>query len=74
MTRLSRLTLTFRRDGTVDAVFVRTARNRRRHNIHGLFNDDGWFQWGETRDILAENVCTMERIRTILDERGARDE
>jgi|GEM_PF-2676610 hypothetical protein len=72
MTRLSRLTLTFRADGAVDAVFIRKGRARRRHEIRARFDCYGWQQWNETRDILSDNVCTMERIRAILDEEGIR--
>jgi hypothetical protein len=69
-TKLHRLTLTFHSDGSVDAMFVRKGPARRRHEIHGRFDDDGWWQWGEPCGILAENVCTMTRIRAILDEEG----
>lgn len=67
-TKLYRVSLTFRSDGAVDAVFVRKGRKRRRHEIHARFDAYGWQQWGEVRAILADNVCTMTRIRAILDE------
>lgn len=70
-TTLHRLTLTFRSDGTVDAVFVRKGCKRRHHEIHARFNQYGWQQWGEPHYILGDNVCTMTRIRDILDEEGA---
>ena len=69
-TKLHRLTLTFRADGSVDAVFVRKGRNRRRHEIRACFSEYGWEQWGEPSDILGDNVCTMARIKAILDEQG----
>ena len=65
-TKLHRLTLTFRADGSVDAVFVRKGRYRSRHEIHAFLYEDGWQQWGEPREILAQNVCVVERIRDIL--------
>lgn len=70
-TTLYRLSLTFRADGAVDAVFIRKGRARRRHEIRARFDEYGWRQWGEVRDILADNVCTMTRIRAILDEKDA---
>jgi hypothetical protein len=69
-TKLHRVTLTFRTDGAVDAVFVRKGRYRRRHEIHARFDQYGWQQWGEPHDILGDNVCTITRIRAILDEEG----
>ena len=65
-TSLHRLSLTFRADGAVDAVFIRKGRMRRRHQIHAFFDEGGWQQWGEPQDILADNVCLMERILGIL--------
>jgi hypothetical protein len=62
------LTLTFRSDGAVDAVFVRKGRERRHYKIHARFDDDGWRQWGESHSIIADNVCTMTRIKAILNE------
>jgi hypothetical protein len=67
-TKLHRLTLTFRSDGAVDATFIRKGRMRRRHQIHAFFDEGGWQQWGEPHDILADNVCLVERIKTILAE------
>jgi hypothetical protein len=65
-TKLYRLTLAFRADGAVDALIVRRGRARSRHEIHAFFDEGNWFQWGEPRDILAESVCTLERINRIL--------
>lgn len=70
MTRLASVTLTFRPDGAVDAVFIRKGRARRRHEIRARFDEYGWQQWGEVHDILCENVCAMTRIRAILSEEG----
>jgi hypothetical protein len=67
-TKLHRLTLTFRADGSVDAVFVRKGRYRRHHEIRARFSEYGWQQWGVHREILGDNVCRVERIRTILAE------
>ncbi|MGH9721492.1 MAG: hypothetical protein ACRD8O_14880 [Bryobacteraceae bacterium] len=69
-TTLRRLTLTFRSDGAVDAIFVRKGRSRRHHEIRARFNQYGWQQWGEPCFILGDNVCLIERIRRILDEEG----
>lgn len=65
-TTLHRLTLTFRPDGAIDAVFVRRGCARRRHEVHAYFDESGWQQWGEPREILADNVCVMERIQALL--------
>jgi len=65
-TTLYRLTLTFRPDGAIDAVIVRRGRMRRRHEIYAHFGEYGWQQRGEPREILADNVCLMERILGIL--------
>ena len=67
-TTLHRLTLTFRSDGAVDAIFIRKGRKRRRHEIHACFDEYGWQQWGEPQDVLSDNVCTMTRIKGILNE------
>ncbi len=65
-TKLHRLTLTFRADGAVDALIIRKGRFRQRHEIRAFFDDGNWFQWGEPRPILGDNVCLMERIQGIL--------
>ena len=65
-TKLHRLSLTFRKDGAVDALIVRKGRFRRRHQIHAFFEDGNWFQWGEPCDILGDNVCLLDRIRALL--------
>jgi hypothetical protein len=65
-TTLHRLTLTFRRDGAVDAVFIRKGSRRHRHEIRACFDDYGWRQWGDYNRILRENVCLLERLETIL--------
>ena len=67
-TTLHRLTLTFRPDGAIDAVFVRRGNARRRHQVYAYFDESGWQQWDEPRDILADNVCVMERIQSLLAE------
>ena len=67
-TKLHRVTLTFRIDGAIDAVFVRKGCYSRRYEIHARFGEYGWHQWNEPREILAENVCVMERIQTVLAE------
>jgi len=69
-TTLRRSTLTFRSDGSVNAIFIRKGRARRHHKIHARFTEYGWQQWGEPNDILADNVCLVEQIRRILDEEG----
>lgn len=46
--------------------FVRKSRDRRGHEIHAFFHEGGWQQWGESREILGDNVCLVERIRDIL--------
>ena len=65
-TKLHRLTLTFRSDGAVDAVCVRKGSERRHYTIHARFDEYGWRQWGESRFILGDNVCLLERILEIL--------
>ena len=67
-TTLHRLTLTFRSDGAIDAVFVRKGRYRRHHEVRASFNEYGWQQWGEPREILADNICLMERVQELLAE------
>ena len=69
-TKLHRLTLTFRADGAVDAVIVRRGRARQRHEIHAFFDEGNWFQWGEPCQVLADNVCLIERINALLTAEG----
>lgn len=68
-TKLSRVTLSFRSDGAVDAVFVRKQRDCR-HEIRARLDGAGWAQWGAANDILSENVRLVERMRTLLREEG----
>ena len=68
-TKLSRVTLTFRSDGAVDAVFIRKQRDRR-HEIRARLESAGWAQWGADDAILSENVRLVERTRTLLREEG----
>ena len=67
-TALHRITLTFRCNGAIEAVFIRKGPKRRRYEIRARFDEYGWRQWGEPSAILSDNICAMNRIRTILGE------
>jgi hypothetical protein len=56
------------KDRGADVVFTREDGDGREYTIYACRCYESWEQWGERRDILAENVEDVERWRNGLDD------